>query len=231
MTKKHITDSQKTWDTIAKSFDKTRRKPWKECLDFIENLPKSSIVADIACGNGRHLFPCAKHCKKAIGIDISNELLDIINNKLNKEKIKNVDLLHSDVTKITLEAESVDAALYIAALHNIKGRTNRIESLKEVKRILKKDSIAQISVWSRWQDKYRKKFFKKWFTQKGDSEFGDIDIYWRQHGLNIPRFYHLYSKKEFEKDILDAGFNIIEIKDVKMHSKKYPDNYFALVKK
>jgi ubiquinone/menaquinone biosynthesis C-methylase UbiE len=125
----------------------------------------------------------------------------------------------------------VDAVLYIASLHNIKGKNRRIQSLKEVKRILKKGGKAQISVWSRWQDKFRKQFFKKWFIQTGADEFGDIDIYWRQHGLNIPRFYHLYSKKEFLKDISEAGLELLEIQDVKMYSKKHPDNYFAVLKK
>ena len=224
-------DSEKTWDTIAKSFDQTRRKPWNECLDFIEKLPKESIVADIGCGNGRHLIPCAKHCKKVIGIDLSKELLDIVKEKLDFEKIKNVTLFHADATNIPVGDESVDAVLYIAALHNIKGRNNRIKSLKEIKRILKKNGVAQISVWSRWQDKYRKQFFNKWFAQTGELEFGDINIYWRQHGLDIPRFYHLYSKKEFQKDLKEAGFKIAEIKDVKMHSKRYPDNYFSITKR
>jgi ubiquinone/menaquinone biosynthesis C-methylase UbiE len=224
-------DSEKTWDTIARSFDQTRRKPWKECLDFIEKLPKKSIVADIGCGNGRHLKPCAKKCKKVIGIDLSKELLDIVKEKLDFEKIKNVTLIHADATNIPNDDESVNAALYIATLHNIKGRNNRIKSLKEIKRILKKNGVALISVWSRWQDKYRKQFFKKWFTQKGSSEFGDVDIYWRQNGLDIPRFYHLYSKKEFQKDLTEAGFKIVEMKDVKIHSKRHPDNYFAIVRR
>lgn len=221
--------SEKTWDTIAKSFDQTRRKPWNECLHFIEQIPKKSIVADIGCGNGRHLIPCAKKCKKVIGIDLSKELLAIVEKNAGAEKIKNIILVHADAENIPINDEKVDAALYIAALHNIKGRDNRVKSLKEVKRILKINGVAQISVWSRWQDKYRKQFFKKWFIKKGCSEFGDINIFWRQHNLNIPRFYHLYSKKEFQRDLIQAGFKIIEIKDVKMQSKRHPDNYFAIV--
>jgi len=130
-----------------------------------------------------------------------------------------------------LQDESVDAVLYIASLHNVGGRDNRIQSLKEINRILKKDGTALISVWSRWQDKFRMQFLKKWFTQIGKNEFGDIDIYWRQHGLDIPRFYHLYSKKEFQNDLCQADLELVEIQNVKMHSKKHPDNYFALVKK
>jgi len=102
-------DSEKTWNTIAKSFDQTRRIPWKECLDFIEKLANESIVADIGCGNGRHLIPCAKHCKKVIGVDLSKQLLDIVKEKLASEKIKNVRLIHADATKIPIEDRSVDA--------------------------------------------------------------------------------------------------------------------------
>lgn len=227
----HSKKSEETWNAIAQSFDVTRRKPWKQCIDFINTLTKTDVVADIGCGNGRHLIPCTRHCKKVIGIDISRELLAIIQKKLFENNLKNTDLLHSDVVHLPLKNDAVDAVLYIASLHNIKGKDKRIQSLKEVKRILKSDGRALVSVWSRWQDKYRKLFFKKWFTQIGQTEFGDTDIYWRQHGLNIPRFYHLYSKREFISDLRKADLEIVNIQDIKLHSKKHPDNYFALVKK
>ena len=226
-----ISDNEKTWDVIAESFDKTRKKPWEECISFIQKIPKVSNVVDLACGNGRHLIPAAKHCKKVIGVDISSELLKITKEKIKNEGLKNVFLIHSDVTSIPIDSNSVDYILFIAALHNIKGKENRIKALKEVKRILKKDGKALISVWSRWQDKFRKEFFKKYFKQISNLEFGDINIYWKQHGLNVPRFYHLYSKKEFVNDLKKAGLKIEELKGQKIKSKKYADNYFALVTK
>ncbi len=224
-------ESEHTWDAIAKSFDVTRRKPWKQCIDFINKLSKTDIVADVGCGNGRHLLPCIKQCKQVIGIDISRELLYIIQEKIKQSNLKNTCLIQSSAVNIPLKDNSLDKVLFIASLHNIKRRDRRIQSLKEIKRILNKDGKALVSVWSRWQDKYRKLFFKKWFTQLGESEFGDIDIYWRQHGLNIPRFYHLYSKKEFRNDLLSADLKIIDMMEVKLHSKKHPDNYFAIVRK
>jgi len=223
--------SDETWDLIAESFDLTRRKPWMQCIGFIDTLSKTDTVVDLGCGNGRHLLPCAEHCKAVIGLDISKELLNITKKKLKGKNLDNTILLHADMTNIPLKNDTVDSILFIAALHNIKGKDGRIQSLKEVKRILKKDGTALISVWSRWQDKYRMHFLKKWFTRKGQTEFGDIDIYWKQHGLDIPRFYHLYSKKEFISDIRLAGLEIEEIQDIKLHSKKHPDNYFAIVKK
>lgn len=230
MVSKNIVSSQKTWDKIAESFDKTRQKPWDETIDFINSLSKDSISADIACGNGRHLIPCANKCKRVIGIDISRKLLEIVSKKIIKQNIENVELLLSNAVNLPLKDNSVDNVIFIAALHNIKGRNNRVRSLSEIKRVLKKDGCAQISVWSRWQDKYRKIFFKKWFTHFNNEEFGDIDVYWRQNGFDIPRFYHLYSKREFLNDIKKANLDLIEVKDVKKASNKYPDNYFARVK-
>ncbi|MDH7507519.1 MAG: class I SAM-dependent methyltransferase, partial [Candidatus Thermoplasmatota archaeon] len=185
----NIKKNQETWDLISKSFDKTRQKPWKQCIDFIKKLKKTDTVIDIGCGNGRHLVICAEHCKKVIGLDLSKELLHIAKEKLEEKKLTNAIFLHSDARFIPLKNESVDAALYIASLHNIHGKENRIQSLKELKRILKKEGTALISVWSKWQDKYRKIFLKKFLLKKEELEFGDIDIYWKQHNLNVPRFY------------------------------------------
>lgn len=231
MVENNSSKNQETWDYIAESFDKTRSKPWKLCIDFINTLKGTNIVVDLGCGNGRHLIPCAKQCKLAFGLDISEELLLIAKNKLMENKLKNVVFLHSDVLNLPIKNDTIDAVLFIASLHNIKGKEKRIKSLKELKRILKKDGRALISVWSRWQDRYRVLFFKKWFTQIDKSDFGDINIYWRQHGLNIPRFYHLYSKKEFIEDIKKAGLNIERIVSIKIRSKKHSDNFFAFVNK
>jgi len=230
MTNDYIKNNENTWNTIAKSFDSTRRKPWKQCIEFIETLSKNDSVADIGCGNGRHIFPCSKKCKKVIGLDISRELLYIVKKKLNVSKIQNINLIHSDFTNIPIKNDTLDAVIFIASLHNIRGRINRIQSLREIKRVLKLNGRALISVWSRWQDRYRKQFINKWFFRECSSEFGDINIYWRQHGLDIPRFYHLYSKREFYMDLNMAGLELIELRGEKLYSKKHSDNFFALVK-
>ena len=227
MTENQFKKSEETWNTIAESFDATRKKPWQEVVDFINGLSSSDVVADIGCGNGRHLIPCAEHCKKVLGIDISKNLLKIAQKK--SKDLNNVVFIHGNLVNIPLKDNSLDTVLYIAALHNIKGREERIRSLKEVRRILKEDGRALISVWSRWQDKYRMHFLKQIFHHEG--EFGDIELRWRQHNLDVSRFYHLYSKREFILDIKQSGLRVGKIIGVKLRSKRYVDNFFIYVTK
>jgi tRNA (uracil-5-)-methyltransferase TRM9 len=221
--------AQNTWDTIADSFDTTRQKPWSICLDYINNLKPKDVVADLGCGNGRHLFPCAQQCSHAIGVDISQRFLRIIEGRLHHTSYKNISLIHGDVVKLPLVDQSLDAILFIASLHNIQGREHRHIALKEVFRVLKPQGTALISVWSRWQDKFYRYFLKQFILR--NREFGDIDIWWKQHNLNIPRFYHLYSKTEFLQELLEAELKVQHIELVHIHSKRFPDNYFAFVKK
>lgn len=221
-----------TWNIIADSFDKTRRDPWNICLDFINSLDEEIHLVDLGCGNGRHLISSATKIKNCVGCDISIELLKIVKEKTSLKKLENISLVNSDACCIPLRNDSIDAVLFIASLHNIRGKKNRIKALKEIKRILKINGEALISVWSRWQDKYRKEFQRKLFIKslKGE-EFGDINIYWKKDGLNVPRFYHLYSNQEFKKDLKKSGLKLIEFKSIKINSKNNPDNSFAIVKK
>ena len=222
----HFKKSEETWNSIAESFDNTRRKPWKQTSDFIDYLNKKDVVADLGCGNGRHLILCAKKCKYVVALDISNNLIKIAEKKA-KDKL-NTFFVHGNCVYIPLINNIFDSILYIASLHNIKGRDNRIKSLIELKRILKPGGKALISVWSREQERF-KEFLNK--DPKAYDEFGDIDIYWRQNQLNIPRFYHLYSKKEFIEDINQSGLKVEKVIEAKIKSKNYVDNYFIIASK
>jgi ubiquinone/menaquinone biosynthesis C-methylase UbiE len=229
MQKEYRASAEQTWDAIAVSFGTTRQKPWKFCLDFIRTLKNTDLVADIGCGNGRHLLPCGEKCSHAVGIDISQNLLRIVQKKLPNKSIVNVSLIHADVVQLPLAENSLDAVLFIASLHNIKGKEHRRRAIQEVGRVLKPNGVALISVWSRWQDMYWKYFMKQFIARS--REFGDIDVFWRQHNLNVPRFYHMYNKGEFLRELRSARLHIQDLQSVKIHSKRFPDNYFAVVEK
>jgi ubiquinone/menaquinone biosynthesis C-methylase UbiE len=148
-----------------------------------------------------------------------------------KENLDNIYLFQALAEKLPLKDHCVDVVLFIASLHNIKGKENRIRALKEINRVLNRNGSALISVWSRHQYRFNKYLSGKNYKSVNKMENGDINLYWRQHGLNIPRYYHLYTKQEFYDDLIEAGFFDFEISEVSITSIEQPDNFFAKIYK
>ena len=142
---------QYTWDQIAISFDKTRRHPWKQCINFLKTLSRKDIVGDFGCGNGRHTLEIAGHCKKVIAIDLSKKLLNILKQKINS--FHTIEIIHADLINIPLKENCLDSVFYIASLHNIPKKKQRLQSLKELYRVLKPGGYLYLSEWNRtsWQ--------------------------------------------------------------------------------
>lgn len=217
------------WDLIAQSFDTTRKQPWKECIDFIEDI--DGICLDVACGNGRHLIPLAARCDVAVGIDSSIEMIRISQKHVYENKNDNIFLLCGTACKLPFNENIFDHAIFIAALHNIKGKNNRIIALKELRRVLKPGGTALISVWSKFQDDYRWYFFRQYLRIARNVEHGDIQIPWKKDGVCIDRFYHFYGYRELLQDIASANLSVTRSWNTIISSKKHPDNHFVLVRK
>ncbi|HHF55799.1 MAG TPA: class I SAM-dependent methyltransferase [Thermoplasmatales archaeon] len=215
------------WDKIAASFAATRRQPWEECVEFIEGM--HGMAVDIGCGNARHLILMTSRCKFVFGLDASLNMARIARERLREEGIKNADVVCGNACNMPFKDASFDFAIFIAALHNIRGRENRIKALKELRRILKPDGRALISVWAKWQDRWRWYFVKKFFLRNG--EHGDIYIPWKRDGLNVQRFYHLYSMRELKRDVRLAGFHIEKAWSVRKVARRHADNHFIIVRK
>ena len=219
-----------TWEKIAESFNSTRKKPWKRCLDFIDRIVSSALVLDIGCGNGRHLIPSARRCRFAVGVDISFNMLTICRKNLLENNITNFSLVRADATNLPFRDNTFDFILFIASLHNIRGRQQRVNALREVGRVMKDGGKALITVWARWQDRFLFTFLVELFLRRHE-EFGDIEVMWKRDSLNISRFYHLYSVRELVKDIREAGLKIEKVEKVKISSRYLADNIFAYLTK
>lgn len=210
------------WDDIAEDFDTTRRRPWKECLEFMEG--REGVAIDIACGNGRHTIPMSKK-SRAVGMDSSAEMVKIASRNAGK----GASFVVGDASAIPFRNNTFDFALFIAALHNIRGRKMRAKALREMGRVLRDGGEGMVSVWSRWQDRWRIHFLKEALTLR-IKNFGDITVPWKR-GAKAMRFYHLYSMRELKRDARKAGLEIVKAWSVKKASGKYADNHFIIVRK
>lgn len=202
-----------TFDEIASHFDITRYKPWPESKRFIATLSKDSRVLDLGCGNGRNSIYLAKEGMRVIGIDFSYGLLKIAKNKTEwKEVSDSVELLQGDITSLPLEDESVDAVLYIATIHHLPTPQERLESLLEVRRCLKPGGRALVSAWAQEQEKFRDELKRSEEAKEEGFEYGDIFLPWKmKDGRVFQRYYHLFSKDEFEDLIEKSGLEAIRI--------------------
>jgi len=172
------------YDDIASHFAKTRASPWPEVTDFLDEKGHGGGVGlDLGCGNGRHSVPLAAVTARAVGVDLSRGLLAEASASVGDERLS---LLQGDATAVPLGDGRVDVALYVATLHHLPDRETRVESLGELRRMLAPGGRALVSAWTATHDR---------FDAAGET---------------VPRFYHIYARSEFEKDIAAAGLTIEE---------------------
>jgi len=185
---------------------------------------RNGIAIDIACGNGRHTIPMSSRAR-AVGIDFSAEMIKIAR----ENSGGNASFVVGDASALPFKSNTFDFALFIAALHNIRGRGRRVKALEEMGRILKDGGEGLVSVWSRWQDRWRIHFLKEALALR-IKNFGDISIPWKR-GVEAMRFYHLYSMRELKRDARKAGLEVVKAWSVRKTSRKYADNHFIIVRK
>lgn len=196
------------FDRIAESFDATRYKPWPETVEFLDALPKGSLLLDIGCGNGRNAVYAEKVGLKVVAIDISSGM---IQKAIGKTSAATYVL--ADACRMPFESARFDAVIAIAVIHHIETQEGRLAALKEVGRVLRPGGIALVGVWAREQER---------LGGKHDAN-GDAWVDWKlPGGAAEKRFYHLYTEKEFRDAIVAAGLS----------EKRYffrCDNHYAVV--
>jgi len=97
-------------------------------------LTENHIVCDIGAGSGIFTIPAARIGKKVYALEISDEMLMIIREKVNRESISNIEFIKVDDAGFDVEDKTADIALLVTVLHGIPEKT---AFLHEVKRILK----------------------------------------------------------------------------------------------
>ena len=187
-------EQEKIWDAIAEEWNKFRRNPIDEVVEFLKN--KDGKILDLGCGSGRNLI---KINGKFYCVDFSKKMIKFAkeNAKINGIKCR---FFVSSSENLPFEKNFFDAAIYIAALHCIPEEKKRKESLKELFRVLKRDSKALITVWS--------KNHVKLVNHPKNST-----VSWKKNSEELQRYYYLYDRDELEKLIKSAGFKVVSIND------------------
>jgi ubiquinone/menaquinone biosynthesis C-methylase UbiE len=116
-------------------------------LDKLE-LRGEMVFADLGCGTGFFAIPAARRVKKVFALDIQPEMLEILRDKIKKEKITNIEALLSGESSIPLLDKSVDILLTANVFHELEDRS---ALLREVKRVLKMNGRLMIIDWKKME--------------------------------------------------------------------------------
>jgi tRNA (uracil-5-)-methyltransferase TRM9 len=221
-----VADVRATYDHIAEHFAATREYAWPEVEAFLDDVAEagdddaadespvhgSRLGLDVGCGNGRHVEAMRDVVDRAVGVDVSRCLLaTAVARAANRGYDASTDWVMGDAARLPVTDDVVDVAVYVATLHHLPTREARVASLDELGRVLAPGGRALVTAWSVAHDRF-------------DRAVGhDTTVDWTlPEGETIPRFYHVYDREEFERDLERAA---LVVRDVRTSS----GNCYAVV--
>ncbi|HEX9768884.1 MAG TPA: metalloregulator ArsR/SmtB family transcription factor [Kiloniellales bacterium] len=103
------------WDEIRALYV-AEEKVEQVLLELLSG-PRVRDLLDVGTGTGRILELLAPHAERAIGLDLSREMLAVARAKLDKAGLRNCELRQGDMYHLPLPPRSVDAVTFHQVLH------------------------------------------------------------------------------------------------------------------
>lgn len=212
-----VRESHAAWERIADSFDRNRTRPWPHVETFLGSLPRGARVLDLMGGNGRHTKSILAAGHEATWFDWSRPAARIVRSRYD------VGVVVGDAVHLPFSDASFDAAIYVAGLHGLATRRDRVASLRELARVLHPGGLAQITVWSRDAPRFR--------SEGVGGQCLDVDLPWRADGHNEARHYHLCTPADLRATAQAAGLEVLVESETSIVSRTGPDNLVIVVRR
>jgi 2-polyprenyl-6-hydroxyphenyl methylase/3-demethylubiquinone-9 3-methyltransferase len=185
-------------------------------IDFIlKKLSLNDVVLDLGCGYGRVAIELAKKAKKIIGIDISQDNIELAKNLY--QEIDNLEFYKMNAVELNFPADMFDVTLCIQnGISAFKEDTYVL--LAEALRVTKKGGVLLFSTYSSkiWQDRLH------WFQIQADEKLlGEIDYEQTRDGTIVCKdgfkamtysgdeFLELASKFNVETNIYEVDDSVV----------------------
>ena len=143
------------WEHIRKSYFDDR----VTSIAIEKLLPRDLVVADVGCGTGSLTFELARFAKKAIGVDLSREMLRRARDLAKEKRVRNVEFRMGDALKLPLKPQQVDAAFCVMVLHFLPEPQRGIKELCRITRpggtVILVDLVRHTQEWMREQMAHR----------------------------------------------------------------------------
>ncbi len=179
-------------------------------LEVLAQRWQKGSLLNIGCAHGPDFLPF-RQSFDLYGMDFSTEMLRFAR-KYSQKFNFTVNLSLADVSHLPFPDGVFDWAISVATYHHIKGKRERLKSLRELRRVLRPGGEAFITVWNHWQPRF-------WFSGK------EVAVPWRTKDKTLERYYYLFSYPELEGLAKKAGFEVL--KSFPESSYRYPLKFFS----
>ncbi|MDD3877715.1 MAG: bifunctional demethylmenaquinone methyltransferase/2-methoxy-6-polyprenyl-1,4-benzoquinol methylase UbiE [Bacteroidales bacterium] len=207
------TDIRGMFDGIASHYDFINNllsfgtdKYWRKTTIKILKKKNPVFILDIATGTAELAIMAAKVLKpqKIVGIDISNDMLEIGRQKVKRQNFSSlIELRSGNAISLPFDDNSFDAVTIGFGIRNF---TDLSASLKEIKRVLRTNGVVSILEFSKPESNFVKKIFNLYashfvpFVGNKISNHKYAYNYLNQSIDDFPSF------KEVSEKIHNAGF-------------------------
>jgi len=124
-------------------------KIWRrKAISFLKDIGPSPVILDVASGTGDLAIAALRlNPKKIIGVDISQEMLNIGNDKIKRKNLEDtIELKKGDSENLEFDDQSFDG---LAVAFGVRNFENLNQGLSEMCRVLKKGGKAVILEFSK----------------------------------------------------------------------------------
>ncbi len=167
-------------------------------------------LLNVGCAHGPDFLPFRENFE-LYGVDFSGEMLKLAQRYAAKFDFT-ATLLLADARYLPFADSVFDWAISVATYHHIRGERERQAALDELRRVLKPNGEAFITVWNHWQPRF-------WLSGR------EVAVPWRTKDMTLERYYYLFSYHELEKLVKQAGF--IVLKSFPESSYRFPLKFFS----
>jgi ubiquinone/menaquinone biosynthesis C-methylase UbiE len=226
-------EARKTYNAIARDyhFYRTKKYPrgwfYNEMLEMPTTLKilgnvKGKKILDIGCGTGIYAKILSRKGARVCGIDISEEMI-----KIAKKENPKIEFKIGDIEKLPYKNKEFDIILAALVLEYLPSWDR---SLKEVRRVLKKNGIFVFSMGNPVINALKKVRYKRRKFRVVSDYFNEgfrIET-WRFNKMKVDiKGYH-QTYGTIIKAIIKNGFEVIDYEDafpVKKAEKLFPKDY------
>jgi ubiquinone/menaquinone biosynthesis C-methylase UbiE len=191
-----------TIETLTKTWDEQyalRPSWWKGPYDLspiVHWLAPGADVLDVGCGAGRHLVPLVRNGFRAVGADLSEQALALLDPRYSR--------VVADVQRLPFSDRSFDAVTCYGVLQHLT-LAGQLKAVGELFRVLRHQGLVFVEVAGRLDMRYGrgKRIATHTFVRGG-----------------IP--YHYFSHSELRELFQSAGFAVVTLDD-NVTKKQYDD--------